>query len=187
MIKIDRFLPFIALLKEKMEVLYLDSSTDYRTKFLAQEGTYFWPLGHETMRHANTVFNGLTDNALPDTDMLEVKGRTIRVDAVARGVARFSFAQLCEQPHGAEDYLEITNNYHTVFVEGVPTLGYDRRNEAKRLMILIDTLYEAGTKLVMTADALPDELYRGHDYAFEFKRTVSRLQEMQSAEYLRRG
>ncbi|MCB1721133.1 MAG: cell division protein ZapE [Rhodospirillales bacterium] len=180
----DRFLPFIDLLKEKMEVMHLDGPVDYRTKFLMQEGTYFWPLGQETTRHANTVFNALTDNAVPDTDTLEVKGRTIEVEAVARGVARFTFAQLCERPHGAEDYLEIVNNYHTVFVEGIPALGYDRRNEAKRFMILIDTLYEAGTKLVATAEALPDQLYRGHDHAFEFQRTVSRLQEMQSAEYL---
>jgi len=180
----DRFLPFIALLKEKMKVLHLDGLTDYRTKFLAQEGTYFWPLGREATRHANTVFNGLTDNVLPETDEIEVKGRTIQVSAVARGVARFSFAQLCEQPHGAEDFLEITNNYHTVFVEQIPKLGYDRRNEAKRFMILIDTLYEAGTRLVVTAEALPEELYRGHDHGFEFERTVSRLMEMQSAEYL---
>lgn len=179
----DRFLPFIDLLKDRMEVMHLDGPVDYRTKFLMQEGTYFWPLGRETTRRANTVFNALSDHTLPDTDILEVKGRTIEVGAVARGVARFSFAQLCERPHGAEDYLEIVKNYHTVFVEGVPALGYDRRNEAKRFMILIDTLYEAGTKLVMTAEALPDQLYRGHDHAFEFQRTVSRLQEMQSAEY----
>ncbi len=180
----DRFLPFIALLKEHQEVFYLDSPHDYRTQFLTQEGTYFTPLGAETTRHANTVFNALSDNACPQEEELEVKGRTIPVLAAAKGVARFSFAELCERPHGAEDYLEITRNYHTVFLENIPKLGYDRRNEAKRLMTLIDTLYEAHTKLVVTADAPPDQLYRGHDHEFEFERTISRLLEMQSAAYL---
>ena len=180
----DRFLPFIALLKERQEVLHLDSETDYRTQFLTQEGTYFTPLSAETLRKANTVFNTLTDNAVAMEEVFEVKGREIKVEAAAKGVARFTFAQLCERPHGAEDYLEITKRYHTVFLQDVPKLKYDRRNEAKRLMTLIDALYEAGTKLVITAETTPEKLYQGHDHAFEFDRTVSRLLEMQSAEYL---
>jgi len=180
----DRFLPFIALLKEKQDVLHLDSPHDYRTQFLAKEGTYFCPLSAETTRKANSVFNSLTDDALPYEEVLEVKGREISVRAVAKGVARFTFAQLCEQPYGAEDYLEIARNYHTVFLEKIPKLGYDRRNEAKRLMNLVDVLYEAKTKLVVTADATAEELYRGHDHAYEFDRTISRLQEMQSEAYL---
>lgn len=180
----DRFFPFINLIKEKMDVLYLDSTHDYRTQFLRQEGTYFTPLGTQSTRKVNSVFNALTDNAPHYAEELEVKGRKIKVESTAKGVARFTFAQLCERPHGAEDYLEITRNYHTVFLESVPKLGYDRRNEAKRLVTLIDALYEAGTKLVMTADAPPDKLYRGSEHALEFERTVSRLLEMQSAEYL---
>ena len=180
----DRFVPFIALMKERQEVFHLDSPIDYRTQFLAQEGTYFTPLSRETTRHANTVFNALTDNMPTVEEELEVKGRQIPVPITAKGVARFTFAQLCEQPHGAEDYLEITRNYHTVFLENIPKLGYDRRNEAKRFIILIDTLYEAHTRLVVTADAAPDELYRGTDHGFEFDRTISRLLEMQSTEYL---
>jgi cell division protein ZapE len=105
----------------------------------------------------------------------------------AKGVGRFSFAQLCEQPHGAEDYLAIAARFHTVFLGGVPKLGYDRRNEAKRLMILVDALYEASVRLVVGAEALPDKLYQGHDHAFEFDRTISRLSEMQSADYISRG
>ncbi|MEM7650561.1 MAG: cell division protein ZapE [Pseudomonadota bacterium] len=180
----DRFLPFIELLKDKLEIVHLDSPIDYRTQFLAKEGTYFTPLGSETTRHANTVFNALTDNMLPHEDELVVKGRKIPVSITAKGVARFTFAQLCEQPHGAEDYLAITEAYHTVFLENVPKLTYDRRNEAKRLITLIDTLYEAKTKLVVTADAPPSELYRGDDHGFEFDRTISRLMEMQSEDYL---
>ncbi|GJL85103.1 MAG: cell division protein ZapE [Micavibrio sp.] len=183
----ERFLPFIQLLKDKLEIVHLDSPTDYRAQCLREEGTYFYPLGSETRRQANGVFNTLTDNMLPEEDEIEVKGRTIKVEATAKNVARFSFAQLCEQPHGAEDYLEIAKKYPTIFLEGVPKLGYDRRNEAKRLMILIDALYESGTKLVVTADAPPDKLYQGHDHGFEFQRTVSRLLEMQSAKYLEKS
>lgn len=180
----DRFLPFIALLKDRLEILHLDSPTDYRTQFLTQEGSYFYPLDAGARRHADTLFSHLTDGEKPQKDSVKVKGRTIKIEQSAKGIARFTFAQLCEQPHGAEDYLKITQKFHTIFLEGVPKLGYDRRNEAKRLMILIDALYEAGTRLIITADAPPDKLYRGHDHGFEFQRTVSRLLEMQSTEYL---
>lgn len=183
----DRFLPFIALLKDRLETFHLDSPTDYRTQFLTQEGSYFCPLDAKAREHADKVFVHLTDGAATQKEAIKVKGRTIKIEQSAKGVARFSFAQLCEQPHGAEDYLKITRKFHTVFLENVPKLGYDRRNEAKRLMILIDALYEAGTRLVMTADAPPDKLYRGHDHGFEFERTVSRLLEMQSTEYLANG
>lgn len=180
----DRFLPFIELLKQQQAIVHLDSPTDYRTKFLVQEGSYFTPLGAGAQAHADALFKQLTDGAKAEKDSFKVKGRSIKIAQTAKGVARFSFAQLCERPHGAEDYLEITRRYHTVFLEGVPKLTYDRRNEAKRLMNLIDVLYEAHTKLVVTADALPENLYRGKDHAYEFERTISRLQEMQSAAYL---
>lgn len=182
----DRFLPFIDLLKERLEVIHLDSPTDYRTQFLQSEGTYFWPLGSATAERANEVFVKLTDGALVTEEILTVKGRQIPARA-AKGVARFTFAQLCENPHGAEDYIAIAKKYRTVFLENIPKIAYDRRNEAKRLMILIDALYENHTRLVVTADAPPDKLYRGDDHGFEFQRTVSRLQEMQSEAYLRKG
>jgi len=172
------------LLKERQDVVHLDSPTDYRRAFLAQEGSYFVPLNAATARKIDEAFVALTDGAGAKAESFKVKGRKIEVSAAAKGVARFTFAQLCERPHGAEDYLEITRRYHTVFLENVPKLGYDRRNEAKRLMTLIDALYEAGTRLVVSAETTPDKLYRGHDHAFEFDRTISRLQEMQSAAYL---
>lgn len=181
----DRFLPFIALLKERMEVLHLNGASDYRSQFITQEGSYFSPLGKDSALHADRLFEKLTGQAVAGEEHLVVRGRDIIVQA-ARGVARFTFSQLCEQPHGAEDYLKIAQAYHTVFLENVPKLGYDRRNEAKRLMTLIDAFYEAGTRLIVTADAPPEKLYRGHDHAFEFERTVSRLKEMQSAEYIAR-
>ncbi len=179
----DRFLPFIALLKSKMEVIHLDSPHDYRTLFLQSEGSYFWALGENSSARVKELFIKLTDGIPPHEEILHVKGRDIPVIA-AKGVAWFTFSQLCEQPLGAEDYLRIATSYHTVFLENLPKLNYDRRNEAKRLMTLIDALYENRTRLIVTADAPPDKLYYGHDHEFEFQRTVSRLLEMQSAEYL---
>jgi cell division protein ZapE len=183
----ELFLPFIALLKDRLEVVHLNGAEDYRASCLQAEGTYFTPLGSAARRRADEVFGHLTDHATPGKEVLEVKGRKIPVPVVAKGAARFTFAELCEQPHGAEDYLTVASTYHTVFLDGVPELDDDRRNEAKRLLTLIDTLYDTGTRLVATAAAPPEQLYRGDDLAFDFQRAVSRLQEMQSANYLRGG
>lgn len=181
----DRFLPFIDLLKARMEVIHLESPHDYRTLLLQNEGSYFWPLGENTAQRAKELFSKLTDGIIPHEEVLHVKGRDIPV-ITAKGVSWFTFSQLCEQPHGAEDYLKIAQNYHTVFLENVPKLSYDRRNEAKRLMTLVDAFYENRVRLIVTADAPPEELYRGHDHNFEFQRTVSRLVEMQSEAYLKK-
>ncbi len=182
----DRFLPFIALLKKRMEIMRLEGAVDYRTQLLQSEGSYFWPLGEMTAKRVNELFGRLTDYATLETDHLTVKGRDIPIMA-ASGIARVSFAQMCEQPHGAEDYIALAKAFHTVFLENIPSINYDRRNEAKRLMTLIDALYEARTRLVVSADAPPDRLYRGDDHGFEFRRTVSRLLEMQSEAYLKRS
>lgn len=183
----ERFLPFIDLLKKRMEVVHLDSDTDYRGQFLQDAGTYFHPLGAASRTLVDTMFKKLTGEDIGHREILKVKGRNIVVSCAADGVAKFSFAQLCETPHGAEDYLKIAQTYHTVILENVPKLGYDRRNEAKRLMVLIDALYEHGTQLIMSADAPPEKLYRGHDHEFEFERTVSRINEMQSTAYMDKG
>lgn len=183
----DRFLPFIELLKERQEVLHLDSPHDYRTQFLTKEGSYFTPLGPESSAHADLVFQTLSENTPPHAEDITVKGRVLHVERVARGVARFNFDQLCAQPLGAEDYLEIAHLYHTVFLEGIPKLSKKNRNEAKRLMNLIDVLYETSTNIVITAEAPPGELYSGSEHSYEFERTISRLLEMQSADYIGRG
>lgn len=180
----ERFLPFIELLKTRMTVVHLDTAVDYRGQFLQDGGTYFYPLGAGSRAQVDDLFKKLTGKLTGNREILKVKGRNIVVNCAAEGVAKFSFAQLCETPHGAEDYLKIAETYHTVILENVPTLGYDRRNEAKRLMTLIDALYDTGTKLIVSAEAPPEKLYRGHDHAFEFVRTVSRLNEMQSRAYL---
>jgi cell division protein ZapE len=183
----DRFLPFIGLLKHRMEVIHLDSETDYRARKFQEMSVYFSPLGGESADWADVLFSSLTEGEESYTDLISVKGRTIEVPVAAKGVARFSFSQLCERPLGAEDYLAIAARYHTIFLEDVPRLGYDRRNEAKRLMTLVDVLYDNHRNLVVTADEIPGKLYTGHDHAFEFQRTVSRLLEMQSDSYLRRA
>lgn len=180
----ERFLPFIALLENRMDIVHLDSPTDYRAQAIQEEGSYFSPLGPLAQRSADDLFAQLTDQAYAGREYIEVKGRTIKVQVAVNGVARFTFAQLCESPHGAEDYLAIAQRYPVVFLEKIPKLTYDRRNEAKRLMTLIDALYESKTKLIITAAAAPHDLYRGHDHAFEFDRTISRLMEMQSEAYL---
>lgn len=179
----DRFLPFIELLKQRMDVVSLSGLLDYRTSYLENSGVYFAPLGAAAQSWADDVFHHLTDGATPHADEVHVRGRVIPVAQTARGVARFTFAELCEKPLGAEDYITIAGTYHTIFLEGVGKLGYDRRNEAVRLMTLIDALYEAGTRLIVTADAPAAKLYTGSDHAFEFDRTVSRLTEMQSTQW----
>lgn len=179
----DRFLPFIKLLKSKVVSMHLDSPHDYRAQTVQIEGTYFTPLNRASGKALDDVFSALVGNATPGKETLTVKGREIMVQKAASGVASFTFAQLCERPHGAEDYLEIARKYHTVILAGVPKLSYDRRNEAKRLMNLIDALYEARTRVVISAATSPDKLYRGDDHAYEFERTISRLLEMQSDSY----
>lgn len=182
----ERFLPFIKLIKERMEVVAVDSDTDYRARKLKEMSVYFAPLNAESLQRADDLFTSLTEGDEPMQDLVTVKGRTIQVPIAAKGVARFSFPQLCERPLGAEDYLAIAKRYHTVFLENIPTLGYDRRNEAKRLMTLVDVLYDTHRNLVITAEEMPQKIYTGHDHAFEFQRTISRLLEMQSEGYLNR-
>lgn len=179
----DRFVPFIALLKQRLDVLHLDSETDYRMIRLKAFQAYHSPLGSQATAELDEAFTGLTEGARIEPDVIEVKGRELTVPEAARGVARCQFSDLCEKPLGAEDYLSLAARYHTLVLDGVPKLVADRKNEAKRFMILIDALYEAKVNLIMAADAAPHELYMEGKHAFEFERSVSRLMEMQSAEY----
>ncbi|MDJ0684492.1 MAG: cell division protein ZapE [Alphaproteobacteria bacterium] len=177
------FLPFIDLLKTKLDILHLDSPTDYRLIRLKSLKIYHAPLGAAATRALDRAFEDLTEGARAGPDEITVRGRTIPVSKAARGVACFTFAELCEQPRGAEDYIAVARRYHTVILDGVPRLPDSKRNEAKRLMTLIDALYEHKTNLIMAADAAPQDLYREGKHAFEFERAVSRLMEMQSTEY----
>lgn len=179
----DLFLPFIALLKTNVETVHLDSPHDYRTGFEGEQGVYFMPLSPETDKKIDDMFEVLSGGEASHPAIIEVKGRILHIDQATDKVARLSFAQLCEHPLGAEDYIALAEAYETIFIERIPKMGYDRRNEAKRFMLLIDALYEARTHVVFSAHGVPERLYFGDDHAYEFERTVSRLNEMQAPEW----
>jgi cell division protein ZapE len=180
----ERFLPFVDLVKERLDVLELDSGVDYRQQRLKDITVYHAPLGPRAEAALDKAFADLTEGAGPAPDTVYYKGREIPVPLAARGVARFSFADLCERPLGAGDYLAIAGLYHTIVLSDVPVLSSEKRNEARRFMTLIDALYEHRVKLVISAAAPPERLYPSGDGALEFQRTVSRLQEMRSADYI---
>jgi cell division protein ZapE len=180
----DRFLPFIDLLLTRVDVLALEGPVDYRLKRLRDMPVYHHPLGPETDARLAQVFRTLTDGAEPAAEEVAVGTRRLSVPRAAAGVAVFDFADLCERALGAADYLALTERYHTLILEGVPLLEPNRRNEARRFMTLVDALYERRVMLFISAAASPEQLYRAGDGAFEFQRTVSRLMEMQSSDYL---
>ncbi len=180
----ELFLPFIDLMKTRLDVLQLDGGRDYRLARLKQSPVYFSPLGRESDAEMTASFARLTDDAETQPEVLQVQGRNITVPATAHGVARFSFAALCEQPLGAADYIEIAQQYHTIFLDRIPRLTQDKRNEARRLINLIDVLYDHRVNLICSADARPGEIYLEGEGKFEFARTESRLFEMQSDDYL---
>ena len=179
-----RFLPFIDLLKERLEIVALDGPVDYRLLMLHDLPVYHYPLGDEATRALDGIFRALAGDAEPAPAELEVGLRRLEVPCAAGGVARFTFADLCAQPLGPADYLAIGRHYHSVVLDGVPLLRPHRRNEARRFITLIDALYEARVMLFLSAAGPADELYPEGDGAFEFRRTASRLMEMQSREWL---
>ncbi len=180
----DLFLPFIELIKNRLDILDLTGETDYRLARLKTMQVYTYPLGLQTTAALEYDFNQLTEGAVIESDKIEVKGRNINVARASRGVAWMTFEDLCEQPLGAQDYLALARRYHTLIIDGVPSLNSDKRNEAKRFMTLIDVLYEAKVHLIIAADVAPCQLYLSGSHAVEFKRTTSRLLEMQSHGYI---
>jgi len=179
------FLPFIKLLKEHVKVLNLVADTDYRMEKLNRLPVYMTPLGPETDRMMDEAWESVVDGGKVAEDKLEVMGRTIVVPRAARTAARFTFAQLCEAPLAARDYLALTQRYNTLFIDHVPVMDLPQRNAAKRFILLVDAMYEAKTRLVLSAGARPEALYLATTgvESFEFARTVSRLTEMQSREW----
>ncbi len=180
----DRFVPFIHLIEDRLDILELNSSRDYRLG--RKKGMQVWhmPLDQAAEAALDRAFEHLTEGLLPHPSSIVVHGRTVPVPAAARGVARFSFRDLCERPLGASDYLALATHYHTIIVAGIPKLGREKRNEAKRFVTLVDALYEHKVTLVASAATAPEELYTEGEGAFEFQRTVSRLIEMQSEDWL---
>lgn len=189
----EHFLPFIALLKDRLDVLTLDGPTDYRMQRLGGFQTWHVPNGDAATEALSRAFFRLTDFPVEDRDhvpseTLAIKGgRELFVPKSLKGVAVFSFKRLCGEPRGIPDYLALAHRYHTVILVGIPVLDGNRKSEAARFKTLIDTLYEHGVKLLASADRDPDALYCATDDAFEFERTISRLNEMGSQDYLARG
>lgn len=187
------FLPFIDLIKVRLDVMTLDGPTDYRLDRLGDATLWHSPNGPEATAALSTAFFRLTDYPVEDRahvpaeDIKVQGGRTLHVPKSLKGVAVFSFKRLCVDARGAPDYLAVARRYHTVILVGIPVLGPEKRNEAARFKTLIDALYEYKVKLLVSADAEPAMLYPTGDGAFEFERTVSRLMEMQSDEYLALG
>jgi cell division protein ZapE len=180
----ERFLPFIALLQQRLEVIPLDGGRDWRLARMVGKRVYHWPLDGAAERALAEAFAELTGNATAAPLRLTVKGRELFVPRAARTAAWFDFASLCEHPLSAADYLAIADNFAALLVEGIPRLSPQQRDAARRFNILIDTLYEAKTLLVASAEVPPQQIYPAGDGSVEFQRTVSRLVEMQSRDYL---
>ena len=189
----EHFLPFIGLIEARLDVLTLNGPTDYRMERLAGLATWHSPLGPEATAACREAFFRLTDYPpedaahVPSEDLDVGGGRLLHVPKSLKGVAVFSFKRLCAEARGAPDYLTIARHFHSIILVGIPKLGPENRNEAARFVTLIDALYEHKVKLIAAADAPPTALYPEGDGRFEFERTVSRLMEMQSLDYLAQG
>lgn len=177
------FLPFIALIEERLDTVEMDAGRDYRLDRVAGEETFLWPLDGRAEAAQQALWAKLTETARGEPQSLPVLGRTLTVPEAARGVARFPFAALCGEALGPADYLALAQSFHTLFVTGIPKLGRDRHNEARRFVTLIDTLYEKGVRLVATATTPAEEIYKAGEGDAAFQRTVSRLAEMRSEGY----
>jgi cell division protein ZapE len=181
----DAFLPFIAILKEHLDVLVLDGPQDWRRQHLRNLGTWHAPADRRSDAELDAAFAKLTERAVARPDKLTVMGRQLEIPLAANGVARFEFLRLCGAPLGAGDYLALATHFHTLVLDHVPRLSPDNHDEARRFITLIDALYDHRVKLVASAATIPDNLYQRGEGAKAFERTASRLIEMQSETYLR--
>jgi cell division protein ZapE len=182
------FVPFIHMLEQRLDVVRLQARTDFRLEKLGGKPVWYVPADAAADQALDDAWRRLTGGNHGRPQDLPLHGRSVHVPLAFMGVARFSFHDLCEQPLGAADYLRIAHEYHTIILDHVPVMTYDNRNAAKRFIILIDTLYDMNVKLIASAAAEPDALYkaeRGYE-AMEFARTASRLIEMRSDAYLAR-
>ncbi|MDR3515974.1 MAG: cell division protein ZapE [Azospirillaceae bacterium] len=177
------FLPFIALLKERLDILHLAGPLDYRLQQLRREDVYHQPLGAATEQRVTAIFQRLCGSRVVAPCRLSAQGRAVLVPRAAGTVGWVEFDAMCAQPLGAADYLTIACHFEALVIDRVPRLRADQRNEAKRFIVLIDELYEHKVQVIIAADCPPDQIYAEGPHAFEFHRTVSRLMEMQSEEY----
>ncbi|MCP5364374.1 MAG: cell division protein ZapE [Hyphomicrobiales bacterium] len=180
----ELFVPFIALIEGKLDVLQLDSGTDYRMESMRQMQVYLTPLNGTSEAELNDYFQRLTHGADVGPACLEVHGRSIEIPRAADDIGFIGFHDLCAKPLGPADYLAIACHFDVLFLSGIPRMSPAKRNEAKRFVTLVDALYEHRVKLICSAETGPEDLYPAGDGAFEFERTVSRLHEMQSEDYI---
>ena len=174
------FIPFIEWMNEHLDVVQMAGGVDYRLGRMASRVSYL--VGNNTSETIE-IWDELTDHSAGESIAIEVLGRKLVVPKAARGCARFTFAELCENPLGAPDYLALVKNFRTIFIDHVPVIKASHRNEAKRFILMVDTFYDSKIKLVISAAAPPEKLYPTGQHAKEFARTVSRLKEMQSASW----
>ncbi|TAN63025.1 MAG: cell division protein ZapE, partial [Magnetospirillum sp.] len=182
----ERFVPFIRLIEDRLDVLELNSERDYRLGRKRGLQVFHAPLDERSESALELAFARLTEGAMAMPHTIEVNGRQVRVPLAAAGVARFSFAQLCGAALGPSDYLELAGRFHTVVLSDIPLLSPANKDEARRFVTLIDALYERKVTLICSAAAPPESLYPEGVGAFEFQRTVSRLMEMQAEDYVLR-
>ncbi|MEQ8320172.1 MAG: cell division protein ZapE [Rhodospirillales bacterium] len=180
----ERFLPFIDLIQDRMNVYEVSAVRDYRLERLQGMEAYITPNGVKASSKLEQDFESLTIGAQPRPMGLDVNGRVVEIPRTAEGVAIMDFADMCAKPLGPGDYLAVARRFHTVILKDIPKLGPHNRDVAKRFVTLVDALYEAKTNLICSAAVAPNELYAEGDGAFEFERTVSRLMEMQSVDYI---
>jgi cell division protein ZapE len=180
----DAFLPFIALIKQRLDVVMMDAGRDFRRERMRGLRTWLVPADARADRELDRAFAELTGGAEGKPDTLWVMGRKFVVPLAADGVARFDFETLCGAALGAGDYLALATKFHTLILDGIPRLSPDNYDKARRFIVLIDTLYDQRVKLIASADAMPDQLYQRGENARMFERTASRLDEMQSSDWL---
>ncbi|RZA16966.1 MAG: cell division protein ZapE [Lysobacteraceae bacterium] len=181
------FLPFIAVIEQRLAVVALNGPTDYRLQRLSGVPVYITPLGPQADAAMDAAWMRLTDTARGKPCTLAVLGRSLPVPQAARGVARFDFAELCDRPLAAADYLTLAQAFHTILLDHIPIMTDNMHNVARRFTLLVDTLYDEGVKLVCSAAAAPEGLFTTGINSDAFRRTVSRLAEMQSDDYLKCG
>lgn len=178
------FTPFIELLQQKCDILSLEAERDYRLERLVEQGVYFHPIGEDTHNAMDEMWQKLIDGGAWQKIELDVQGRKVEIPQGYKNMARVNFEGICAVNLGAADYLAIAEKYSTILMDDIPQLSAEYRNEAKRFVIFIDALYEAGVKFICSAEVEVTELYKKGDGVFEFDRTISRLMEMRSEEYL---
>jgi cell division protein ZapE len=180
----DAFLPFIALIKQRLDVVMMDAGRDFRRERMRGMRTWLVPADARADRELDRAFAELTGGAAGKPDTLWVTWRKFVAPLAADGVARFDFETLCGAALGAGDYLALATRFHTLILDGIPRLSPDNYDKARRFIVLIDTLYDQRVKLIASADAMPDQLYQRGENAKMFERTASRLDEMQSSDWL---